>query len=191
MWRSTWAGPRVVQPPESPSTDRPSTAPALAVGIPAILILAALPFLRIGDGTSIPKLSLFLGRFHPTLLHLPVALLLLALLLELVRLPGLRRVVPSFPSTVLDSVLWLAALSGFAAALAGWLLSHEGGYDALLLDRHLWRGVATGIGAFACVLVRSFAKVRPDRAVLQGLATALVVGTCGTMILAADAGGSL
>src|SRR5712692_4482322 len=187
MWRSTWAGPRVVQPPESPSTDRPSTAPALAVGIPAILILAALPFLRVGDGTSIPKLSLFLGRFHPTLLHLPVALLLL----ELVRLPGLRRVVPSFPSTVLDSVLWLAALSGFAAALAGWLLSHEGGYDALLLDRHLWRGVATGIGAFACVLVRSFAKVRPDRAVLQGLATALVVGTCGTMILAADAGGSL
>ena len=52
----------------------------------AILILAALPFLQLGDGTSIPKLSLFLGRFHPTLLHLPVAFLLLALLLELARL---------------------------------------------------------------------------------------------------------
>jgi mono/diheme cytochrome c family protein/uncharacterized membrane protein len=171
--------------------DRPSTAPALAVGIPAILILAALPFLRVGDGTSIPKLFLFLGRFHPTLLHLPVALLLLALLLELVRLPGLRRVAASFPGTVLDSVLWLAALSTFAAALAGWLLSHEGGYDAGLLDQHLWCGVATGIGAFACVLVRSFAKVRPDRAVLQGLATALVVGTCAAMIVAAHFGGSL
>jgi mono/diheme cytochrome c family protein len=191
MWRSTWAGPRAVQPSESPSTDRPSTAPALAVGIPAILILAALPFLRVGDGTSIPKLSLFLGRFHPTLLHLPVALLLLALLLELLRLPGLRRVVPSFPGIVLDSVLWLAALSGFATALAGWLLSHEGGYDAGLLDQHLWSGVATGIGAFACVLVRSFAKVQPDRAVLQGLATALVVGTCATMLVAAHFGGSL
>jgi mono/diheme cytochrome c family protein/uncharacterized membrane protein len=191
MWRSTWAGPRAVQPSESPSTDLPSTAPALAVGIPAILILAALPFLRVGDGTSIPKLSLFLGRFHPTLLHLPVALLLLALLLELLRLPGLRRVVPSFPGIVLDSVLWLAALSGFATALAGWLLSHEGGYDAGLLDQHLWSGVATGIGAFACVLVRSFAKVQPDRAVLQGLATALVVGTCATMLVAAHFGGSL
>ena len=191
MWRSTWAGPRVVQPSESPSTDRPSTAPALAVGIPAILILAVLPFLRVGDGTSIPKLSLFLGRFHPTLLHLPVALLLLALLLELVRLPGLRRVVPSFPSTVLDSVLWLAALTGFATALAGWLLSHEGGYDAGLLDQHLWSGVATGIGAFACVLVRSFAKMRPDQAVLHRLGPALVVGTCGTMLVAAHFGGSL
>jgi mono/diheme cytochrome c family protein/uncharacterized membrane protein len=172
-------------------TDRPSTAPALAVGIPAIVILAALPFLQVADGTSMPKVALFVGRFHPTLLHLPVALLLLALLLELIRLPRLARVVPGFPDTVLDSVLWLAALSGFAAALAGWLLAHEGGYDALLLDRHLWSGAATGIGAFACVLVRSFAKVRPDRAVLQGLATALVVGTCGTMIVAAHAGGSL
>ena len=163
----------------TPSTDRPSTAPALAVAIPAILILAALPFLRVGDGTSVPKLALFLGRFHPTLLHLPIALLLLALLLELVRLPGLRRVVPSFPGTVRDSVLWLAALSGLATALAGWLLSHEGGYDAGLLEQHLWTGVATGIGAFACVLVRS------------RLAPALVVGTCGTMIVAAHFGGSL
>src|SRR5207249_715503 len=66
-----------------------------------------------------------------------------------------------------------------------------GGYDAGLLDQHLWSGVATGIGAFACVLVRSFAKVRPDRTVLQPLATALVVGTCGTMIVAAHFGGSL
>ena len=181
----------IVPPPESPGADRPSTAPALAVGIPAILILAALPFLRVGDGTSIPKLSLFLGRFHPTLLHLPVALLLLALLLELIRLPRLGRVVPSFPSIVLDSVVWLASLSAFAAALTGWLLSHEGGYDALLLDRHLWSGVATGIGAFACVLLRSFAKVRPDRPVLPGLATAMLVGTCGTMMVAAHAGGSL
>ena len=180
-----------MQPSESPSTRRPSTAPALAVGIPAVLILAALPFLRVGDGTSIPKLALFLGRFHPTLLHLPVALLLLALLLELVRLPGLRRVVPGFPSIVLDSVLWLAALSGFATALAGWLLSNEGGYDAGLLDQHLWSGVATGIGAFACVLARSFAKARPDRADLPRLATALVVGTSATMLVAAHFGGSL
>src|SRR5688572_28067518 len=144
-----------MQPPESPPTDRASTTPALAVGIPAIVILAALPFLQIGDGTSIPKLSLFLGRFHPTLLHLPVALLLLALLLELIRLPRLRSVVPSYPTIVLDSVAWLAALSGFATALAGWLLAHEGGYDADLLDRHLWSGAATAIGAFGCVLLRS------------------------------------
>ena len=174
-----------------PATVRPSPTTALAVAIPAILLLAALPFLRIGDGTSLPQLSLFLGRFHPTLLHLPVALLLLALLLEATRLPGLVRVAPSFPAVVLDSVLWLAALSGFAAAIAGWLLSHEGGYEAGLLDRHLWAGVATAIGAFTCVVLRSVAGAQPDRSVVRRLATGVVVITCGAMIVAAHAGGSL
>lgn len=180
-----------MQPPESPSGSVPPTAPVLAVGIPAILILAALPFLQVGDGASIPKLCLFLGRFHPTLVHLPIALLLVALLLEVIRLPGLRRVVPSFPDAVRDSTVRLAAVCALAAALAGWLLSHEGGYDADLLNQHLWSGVATGIGAVACVLLRSLAQARPDRGLLPGLATAMLVGTCGTMIFAAHAGGSL
>jgi hypothetical protein len=180
-----------MEPAEPPATDRLFPTTALAVAIPAVLVLAAMPFLRIGDGTSLPQLSLFLGRFHPTLLHLPVALLLLALLLEVIRLRGLVRIAPSFPPIVLDSVLWLAALSGFAAALAGWFLSHEGGYDGTLLDRHLWSGVATAIGAFVCVVLRSLAVARPHRVVLQRLATAVVVTTCGTMIVAAHAGGSL
>ena len=40
-------------------------------------------------------------------------------------------------------------------------------------------------------MLRSFANVRADRAVLQGVATAVLVGTCGTMFVAAHAGGSL
>ncbi len=183
-----------MEPAEPSAADRSdpnARTPALAVAIPAIIVLASLPFLRIGDGTTLPQLSLFLGRFHPTLLHLPVALLLLALLLEMIRLPWLARVSPSFPALVLDSVLWLAALSGLVAAVAGWLLSHEGGYDGPLLERHLWSGVATAVGAFVCVVLRSLASARPDRTALPRLATAFVVTTCGTMIVAAHAGGSL
>ncbi len=161
------------------------------VAVPAIVVLAALPFLQIADGTNLPQLSLFLGRFHPTLLHLPVALLLLALLLEAIRLPGLRRLASSFPAIVLDSVLWLAAFSGLAAAVTGWLLSHEGGYDAPLLDRHLWAGVATAIGAFVCVVLRAATVAQPDHAVLRRLATSVVLMTGGTMAVAAHAGGSL
>ena len=164
-------------------TGRPSRTTALVVAVPAIIALAALPFLQIVAGPSLPQLSLFLGRFHPTLLHLPVVLMLLALLLEGLRLPGLRRIAPSFPAIVLDSVLWLAALSGLAAAVTGWLLSHEGGYDAQLLDRHLWAGVGTAIGAFVCVVLRAFTVPR--------LATAVVFMTAGTMLVAAHAGGSL
>ena len=180
-----------MEPSESLETPRSSATPALAVGIPAILILAALPFLRVGDGTSIPKLSLFLGRFHPTLLHLPVALLLLALLLELIRLPRLatlRSQLPQHRSRFRSLACGAQRLCGRARGMAP---GPRGGLRRRLLDRHLWSGVATAIGAFGCVLLRSLAKARPDRAVLQRLATALLVVTGGTMIFAAHAGGSL
>jgi hypothetical protein len=166
-------------------------APALAVAIPAILVLAALPVLQLGDGTNLPQLALFLGRLHPSVLHLPVALLILALLLEATRLPWVGRVAPSFPPSVLASVLWLAALSGFAAAVAGWCLSHEGGYDDTLLDRHLWSGVATAIGAFVALVLHTLATARPDRAGLRHLGTVVVLITSGAMVVAAHAGGSL
>lgn len=176
--------------PDAPGA-RPSVAPTLAVCVPAILILALLPFVELGGGTSIPAAFLFLGRLHPTLLHLPVAFLLLAALLMAMRLPGLRRFAIPLPDAALDLVVWLAALSGFATALMGWLLAHEGGYDAALLGRHLRGGVVTAIAALACVLLRSLAKARPDRGVLARLAGAVLVAACGSMIFAAHAGGSL
>ncbi len=180
-----------VQPSEPPPREHHSPAPALAVGAPAILILTLLPFLQVEDGTTLPEFFLFLGRFHPTLLHLPVALLLLALLLEVFHLPALRRFAPSVPSRSLDFILWLAALTAFGAALAGWLLAHEGGYDPELLGRHLWSGVATGIGAFATIILRAFARAQPDRGALPRVATGALVGTCAAMIFAAHAGGGL
>jgi uncharacterized membrane protein len=176
-------------PPEAPA--RTHSLVVLAVAIPAILVLAVLPFLQLGDGSTLPQFALFLGRFHPSVLHLPVALLILALLLEATRLPGLERVAPSFPPNVLESVLWLAALSGFAAAVAGWFLSHEGGYDDALLTRHLWTGVATAIGAFVGLVLHTLAQARPDQAALRSLATVVVLATTGAMAVAAHAGGSL
>jgi mono/diheme cytochrome c family protein len=183
--------PSLEPPTESSSRPRPPTVTALAVVLPAVLILAALPFVRVADATGVPELLVFFGRFHPTILHLPVTLLLLALVLEGLRLPALRRFAPEFPATVQGAVLWLAALSGFAAAVTGWLLSHEGGYDAPLLEQHLVTGVATAIGAFLSVLLRSLATARPDQILLGRLAPALVAGTALAMVVAAHFGGSL
>jgi hypothetical protein len=45
-------------------------------------------------------------------------------------------------------VLWLAALSGFGGGGGRMAPLQRGGYDADLLGRHLWSGVATGIGSF-------------------------------------------
>lgn len=164
---------------------------ALAVGVPSIVVLAALPFVQVGDGADVPRLALFLGRFHPSVLHFPVAFLVLALLLELFRLPVIRWLVPDLPEAAGRVVLWLAAWSALAAAVAGWLLAHEGGYDPDLLDRHLWSGVATGIGAFIAALLRSCAAACPEKACRRKFSVLVLAVVCGIMGFAAHAGGGL
>jgi hypothetical protein len=106
-----------------------------------------------------PELALFVGRFHPTLRTA-----------RDVAAPGARSgsdppaetgAPPSqLPASSSIPSSWLAALSGFATAFAGWLLSHEG-LRRGAPDRHLWSGVATGIGAFAACMLRSLAKAQP------------------------------
>ena len=179
-------------PPESPEADRSSTALALAVAIPAILILAALPFLRFGDGTSIPELSLFLGRFHPTLLHLPVALLLLALAAG-----GDPPAQAGAPRSQLSGHRpRLRPLAGGAQRLCR-RRSPDGSCPTKgATTRSSWTGTSGAASpprsarspVCCCGPWPRRGRTAPS---CRRLATALVVGTCGTMIFAAHAGGSL
>ena len=78
------------------------------------------------------------GRFHPLLVHLPIGILLFAFLLE-----GMQR---WNKDNGLERAIQLALLAGAVFALAsvatGLLLSNEGGYDAVMLSRHKWAGIA-------------------------------------------------
>lgn len=80
--------------------------------------------------------GLFLGRFHPLIVHLPIGFLLLAALLEW--WPG-EKARPAI------SFAWvLGALSAVAAAFAGWLLAGEsGGGDTLFW--HKWLGISVAV----------------------------------------------
>ena len=102
-----------------------------------------------------PEIVLFLGRFHPLLVHLPIGFLLIGFLLELFsRLPryqALRHAV-SF-------VLFLGAWSSILAAGLGYLLSLGGGYDEDLLALHQWLGIGVAVAA----LVALFLKTRLNR----------------------------
>jgi uncharacterized membrane protein len=84
-----------------------------------------------------------LGRLHPLCVHFPIALLLAALLAELVR-P--RR---EGPSETAFFCLALGAAGAALAALTGWLFAEHDppGMEALLL-RHRWAGI--GAAASAC-----------------------------------------
>lgn len=98
-----------------------------------------------------PHLLLFVGRFHPVLVHFPIGLLLLAGLLELL---STRRGFRGLQAAG-GVVLTLGAIGAVAAVAAGYLLSLEGGYDAVVVGRHAWLGVGVALGAVAAVYLRA------------------------------------
>ncbi|MEO1012375.1 MAG: c-type cytochrome domain-containing protein [Bacteroidota bacterium] len=100
---------------------------------------------------------LFLGRFHPLVVHLPIGFLILGVILG---------VTPKFESSksaglLLDLTLWLGALSAGLACIMGYMLSLEGGYDADTVGLHQWGGIALAVFAFALLAYRKKVKIRP------------------------------
>jgi uncharacterized membrane protein len=95
--------------------------------------------------------ALFIGRFHPVLVHLPIGFLLIAALLEIGRRTGKINI----SETTVVFILFWSAISATFACIAGYLLSLGGGYDEELLSDHMWKGI--GVAAFAWIawLVKS------------------------------------
>lgn len=91
--------------------------------------------------TPASDLTLFLGRFHPLLVHLPIGLIVLLAFLELLgrsaRFAGARAAI--------GPVLLLAVPTSIASVICGWLLASGGGYDEQLLQLHRWTGVAVAV----------------------------------------------
>jgi uncharacterized membrane protein len=86
-------------------------------------------------------LSLFFGRFHPLVVHLPIGILLFAALLEVLALVK--------KSEHLQLAIRVALLTGAGsaalAALSGYALSGAGGYDEQTLFWHQWLGISVGV----------------------------------------------
>ncbi|MCF0071722.1 ribonuclease inhibitor [Dyadobacter sp. CY261] len=95
--------------------------------------------------------ALFIGRFHPVLVHLPIGFLLIAALIEIGRRTGKIAV---SESTVVFVLFW-SAVSATFACIAGYLLSSGGGYDEDLLDAHMWKGIGVAVFAWVAWLVKS------------------------------------
>jgi hypothetical protein len=112
----------------------------------------------------------FSGRLHMTLLHFPVALLVLA---------GLLSLRPSPPDLLLKTCLAAAAPFACLASISGWILASEISGD---MDLHRWLGVACAalsLGALLATL-KAWRIWRP-----------LVLLTCLILIAAAHGGGDL
>ena len=85
-----------VPPPKHGRHRAPRRIPRglFALCLLSIAGLALLPWLQVGDGKTVPPFALFLGRFHPVILHVPIGLIFLALILEHAHLRGLRQWIP-------------------------------------------------------------------------------------------------
>ncbi len=103
-------------------------------------------------------LSQLFGRLHPMLVHFPIALLLVAAVMELFTLGNFRH---SFRSGIRFLVI-LGAISAATSAGMGWLLAENEGITGSTLDLHRILGLASaGLSIFLLVLLRK-SEVNPS-----------------------------
>ena len=142
---------------------------------PALLLLTAfLPWHWI-PGT--------LGRLHLVALHFPVALLLLAGLIEMLHAIGRMR--DSFP---LRLVLFLATASAVGASAFGYLLRRADDAQGDLLARHAWGGLIVAAISLLALGVYLYSAGRTWMLVAYRLALAT---SCLLLVVVAHEGASL
>lgn len=83
----------------------------------------------------------FLGRFHPVLVHLPIGILLIALLMQYL---SSKEKYAGLAEAVTISLL-IGMLSAFASCITGYLLSLSGEYDRTAISWHMWMGFGVAI----------------------------------------------
>jgi uncharacterized membrane protein len=101
--------------------------------------------------------SIFIGRFHPLLVHLPIGFLLLAAVLALASSrKQYHGIQPAISLTLLAGTV-----SAFLACITGFELSSGGDYDQEVLNIHKLGGFATfGISFIAYLLSRKLINLR-------------------------------
>jgi uncharacterized membrane protein len=86
---------------------------------------------------------LFIGRFHPLLVHLPVGILLLAACFQWA---SHKEKYHSLKTAARIALFW-GMLTAVASCITGYLLSLEGEYEEALVDKHQWLGISVALVA--------------------------------------------
>ncbi len=100
-------------------------------------------------------LNHFLGRFHLVIVHMPIGLLLLAVVMQF--LNWKKRFEKLNIAIILS--LFMGTGSAIFASVCGWFLGNEGGYDDDLLFSHRWAGIGLAVlGGFCWLLKKKIIK---------------------------------
>jgi uncharacterized membrane protein len=125
-----------------------------SVGLFVVLALLFAALNAPPDGVERGDFSQFIGRFHPLAVHFPIALILLALVVECAGMVQWGNAIHASAGFVLG----LATVSAVGAAFLGWMLGRSGGYEGGLVTRHMWGGISLAAALVICCAIRAWNK---------------------------------
>jgi len=102
----------------------------------AIILIAGLyPYPEVSE-----EIVIFIGRFHPLVVHLPIGFIAAVVILQLVALFSQSNL-----RIGIGTLLWFSMITAILSTIIGTLLAIPGGYDAELLLKHRQLGLGTSI----------------------------------------------
>ena len=130
----------------------------------------------------------FFGRFHPLLVHLPIGILLLAFLFECL---SFRKGYKKLGKLVQPALFW-GSMFAIAAAITGFFLRQEGGYEEDLADLHQNFGIITAVLSLIVYVLRPKVKYWVDhRHRRRQVKFALLIPLIVALLVTGHWGGSL
>ena len=157
----------------------------LLVGFVAGLLI--FPPLYDAPKTEASDMVVFIGRFHPILLHLPIGSLIFLAMLEVLCMG--RRGEAKHGSTALLA-LFVGAAGSVLAVIAGIMLSREGGYAGGNFSLHQTMGIIGTAGVLLALVTRLMAMGQGNWELLHAY-RALFFLSFGIMSLGAHFGGNM
>jgi len=96
----------------------------------------------------------FIGHLHPLIVHLPIGILLLGVfMMAYEHYSGVDFKTP------ISFAFLVGSISAVLACIAGWILSNSGEYDALLIQKHQWTGIATATLGLLAYVLKQYRKI--------------------------------
>ena len=117
--------------------------------------------------------EIFIGRFHPLMVHLPIGIFILGYILEVLLQTGFRNLVESRKIVIITYSIGL--LAGLIAALTGWLLSFSDDYGIEALHDHKQLGILTLVAMLLVIIYQIKAPDTKGKLKLSGSTIAIVL----------------
>ncbi|HYJ65804.1 MAG TPA: c-type cytochrome domain-containing protein, partial [Parafilimonas sp.] len=125
-------------------------------------------------------MSEFVGHFHVALIHLPIGILLIALLLLWLR----KNPKYNISYQVIKIILLIGVVFALLSCITGYVLSTTDNYEKPLVEWHMWMG-------FGVAIASMFLYMKLARSEFDILYKILAVGLFALIVITGHLGGSL